>query len=284
VPSFLIVGTPGAGTAEVARLAASLPGVAVAPPTRLLRELYLPHHARFPLAAADVRPLLSDYAALPCCPDIDVADVCARLPVGRVFCVELLAAVVASLCPAAAVRGEATPGHLLWWRPLTRAMPDLRMVGVVRDPRAVGAVFQGEVDVLAEHWVLDQRQMRVMAQWLGPEHSLVLAYEDVIEDPLWALRQLARLLSVEEGEAVEQVAAVAVQAAATGAPAGAPRVLRPDDRDWIAGRCGAEARRWRYAVPRHAMLRWSEPERRRRARSLRAGLLSEREHIALLVL
>ena len=35
--------------------------------------------------------------------------------------------------------GEKTPIHLQWWKPIVQALPELRLVAVVRDPRSVVA-------------------------------------------------------------------------------------------------------------------------------------------------
>lgn len=88
------------------------------------------------------------------------------------------------LAGPAAVRGEKTPEHLMWWRPLVRALPGLKIVAVVRDPRAVAAShlevpwgIRSHV-VLAEQWSFDQRQVMAARATLGRRRCLVLHYED----------------------------------------------------------------------------------------------------------
>ncbi|BCB90851.1 sulfotransferase family protein [Phytohabitans suffuscus] len=207
--SFLVVGTPRSGTTLTQRLCCELPGVAMPPETHFLHR-YAPRllaRRRFPLNRREVERELEDYRHLPTSQGL-------RLDTGRVLDLvgrrcdslfDLFAAVVVALCPPAARYGEKTPEHLLWWRPLTEADPGLRLVGVVRDPRAVAASHRSvpwgieDAAVLAEEWALDQRQLRAAARHLGPGRCLVLRYEDVAADPDAARRRLGALLAVRPG-------------------------------------------------------------------------------------
>ncbi|MGN9909756.1 sulfotransferase family protein [Phytohabitans sp. LJ34] len=207
--SFLVVGTPRSGTTLTQRLCCELPGVAMPPETHFLHR-YAPRllaRRRFPLTRREVARELDDFRHLPTSDGL-------RLDTGEVLdlvgrrCDTLLdffAAVVVALCPPAARYGEKTPEHLLWWRPLADADPGLRLVGVVRDPRAVAASHRSvpwgveDAAVLAEEWALDQRQLRAAARHLGPGRCLLLRYEDVAADPDAARRQIGALLAVRPG-------------------------------------------------------------------------------------
>ncbi|BCB76217.1 hypothetical protein GCM10022251_82340 [Phytohabitans flavus] len=207
--SFLVVGTPRSGTTLTQRLCCELPGVAMPPETHFLHR-YAPRllaRRRFPLSRAEVERELEDFRSLPTSEGL-------RLDTGQVLDVigrrcetllEFFAAVVVALCPPAARYGEKTPEHLLWWRPLTDADPQLRLIGVVRDPRAVAASHRSvpwgieDPAVLAEEWALDQRQLRAAARHLGPGRCLLLRYEDMVADPDEARLQLGSLIAVVPG-------------------------------------------------------------------------------------
>ncbi|MDQ7904971.1 sulfotransferase [Phytohabitans sp. ZYX-F-186] len=207
--SFLVVGTPRSGTTLTQRLCCELPGVAMPPETHFLHR-YAPRllaRRRFPLSRGEVERELEDFRHLPTSAGL-------RLDTGEVLdlvgrrcdtLLDLFAAVVVALCPPAARYGEKTPEHLLWWRPLAEADPRLRLVGVVRDPRAVAVSHRSvpwgieDATVLAEEWALDQRQLRAAARHLGPGRCLLLRYEDVVADPDGARERLAELLAVRPG-------------------------------------------------------------------------------------
>ncbi|MFC0528967.1 sulfotransferase family protein [Phytohabitans kaempferiae] len=207
--SFLVVGTPRSGTTLTQRLCCELPGVAMPPETHFLHRFAprLLARRRFPLSRNEVAAEVADFGHLPTSEGLRV-DLARVLDLVGRRCenlLDLFSAVVVSLCPPAARYGEKTPEHLLWWRPLTDADPDLRLVGVVRDPRAVAASHRAvpwgieDSAVLAEEWALDQRQLRAAARHLGPGRCLILRYEDVVADPDTARRQLGGLLAVRPG-------------------------------------------------------------------------------------
>lgn len=204
--AFVIVGTSRSGTTLVQRLACELPGVSVPPETHFLSNfaLGLVARRRFPLPPEVVEEELDRYLALPSCRGLALspAQVATGFDGGCGSVFELFAAVVAQLAADAPVVGEKTPEHLLWWRPLTCAWPGLKVVAVVRDPRAVvasnlAAPFgMGTTELLAERWAADQRELTAARQALRPEQLLVLRYEDVVADPVDARLRLARHLGV----------------------------------------------------------------------------------------
>ncbi len=132
---------------------------------------------------------------------------------------------------AAELYGEKTPDHLLWWGPLAAALPSLRVVTVVRDPRAVVASLLRMPWTAkshlrhAERWRFDQRMVAQARTTLGPGRCVVLRYEDVVEDPAGARVVLAGLLRLDGGT-----------------PAGEPAAAPPE------GRLIAEGEWWKEAA------------------------------------
>lgn len=205
-PAFIIIGTPRSGTTLVQRLACELPGVAMPPETHFF-NLCVPeliNRRRFPLDQEALREELESYRALKTSRelDLDIGAIIDDLGGRCDSIVELFGALVRHLSGQADLRGEKTPTHVRWWRPLTRALPKLKVVAVVRDPRAVVA-SNLEVPwgmklppLLAEMWCHDQRLIRQARAELGSHRCLVLRYEDVVADPDAARERLAGLLAV----------------------------------------------------------------------------------------
>ncbi|MEN3535362.1 sulfotransferase [Microbispora sp. ZYX-F-249] len=211
--SFLVVGTPRSGTTVTQRLCCELPGVVMPPETHFL-HLFAPglltRHA-FPLTWPEVSDELSRFEALPTSAGL-------RLDRGRMSdltgprcerLIDLFSALVVALCPPPCqagpppVRyGEKTPEHLLWWRAMTSADPALKIIGVVRDPRAVAASHRGvpwgirDPGELAEEWAFDQRSLCAARHRLGPRRCLVVRYEDLVADPAACRARLADFLGV----------------------------------------------------------------------------------------
>lgn len=243
---FLIVGTPRSGTTLVQRLASELPGVRVPHETHFLERfaLDLVRRFRFPLDLPALERALADYMALPWMRDseLDPTDVVRRLDGGCPSVRALFAAIVRSLAGDAPVCGEKTPGHLYWWRAVADVDPRVRIVGVVRDPRAaVCSNLERRWSPslthvhLAELWSIEQRELARAARSLGPR-CLVLRYEDVVADPDATRAALARFL----GAASARPAAPAERA---------PERLFLPWETWKANATGAidpgRAERWR---------------------------------------
>jgi hypothetical protein len=201
---FLIVGTPRSGTTLVQRLASELPGVRVPPETHFFPHfgVDLIHRRTFPLDGTGIEQEVRRFSALKTSRgmDLDPAQVATDLD-GRCFsALDLFQAIVRSLAGPAEMYGEKTPNHLLWWRPLSRALPSLRLIAVVRDPRAVTSSYASapfgmdSSAVLAESWVADQREVLAASVALGTRRCLTLRYEDVVEDPERALESLRGFL------------------------------------------------------------------------------------------
>lgn len=206
--AFLIVGTPRSGTTLVQRLACELPGVRVPPETHFFEEFVegLLQRRDFPLDAAEVREELRIFLGRGNARGLGLDEdevlralggAC-RQPLG------LFAALVQCLAGPAQLYGEKTPAHLRWWSPLTRALPDLKLLWVVRDPRAVVAStlqvpWAGQDPAaLAEEWNLDQEELREASHCLPPHRLLILRYEDLVADPAAARSRIADFLGIAE--------------------------------------------------------------------------------------
>lgn len=206
IPAFLIVGTGRSGTTLVQRLACEVPGVRMPPETHFFWS-FAPRLLRrrtFPLDQATLREELQHFTALGTSRNLGLnLDEIDEYLGGRCHgVIDLFGAIIRQLAGPGEVYGEKTPRHLLWWRPLTQALPHLKIVAVVRDPRAVVAshlaVPWGDKSHvrLAERWNLDQREIEAAVSALGPRRCLVLRYEDVVGDPESTLIQLAGFLGV----------------------------------------------------------------------------------------
>jgi hypothetical protein len=206
---FLIVGSPRSGTTLVQRLACELEGVRVPPETHFFRRFGpgLLRRQPFPIDGPSLIEVLERFARLETSAGMQINPVQIVEELGGAChsLVELFEAIVRHLAGPAALYGEKTPKHLYWWLPLTRAVPDLKLVAVVRDPRAVVAsslrVSWGRRSLirLAERWASDQREVARATAILGPSRFLVLRYEDVVVDPASAYRALGGFLHMSQG-------------------------------------------------------------------------------------
>lgn len=211
--SFLIVGTPRSGTTLVQRLVCELPQVAMPPETHFF-SLFARHLVRvhFPLSGAGLARELRTFASLEKSRDLNL-DVDAVVADMGGYCArptEMFSAIVRHLSGCARVYGEKSTENLQWWKPITRSMPELKIIIIVRDPRAVVASIMEAwpprtrrgVDphvLRAEWWVSDQRQAIALRNELGLERTLLLRYEDVVSDPELARRRLIAFLDLPPG-------------------------------------------------------------------------------------
>lgn len=209
--SFLVVGTPRSGTTVTQRLCCELPDVAMPPETHFL-HLFAPGllaRRRFPLTTREAAAEVRRFETLPTSTGLrlDHALLLGLLGARCDRLIDLFSALVVALCPPqrSAVRfGEKTPEHLLWWRAVTSADPDLKIVGVVRDPRAVAASHRAvpwgirDPGELAEEWAFDQRSLCAARDRLGPRRCLVVRYEDLVADPAAGRARLAAFLGVPD--------------------------------------------------------------------------------------
>jgi len=214
--SFLIVGTPRSGTTLLQRLACEIRGVAMPPETQFfLRHVpKLLRRREFPLDAAALREELEIYARTRPAPGMtpDIDRIVDELGGTCSSSIELFDAIARNLADGGDVLGEKTPNHLLWWRPLTRAMPKLKVIVTVREARAVVA---STIDmpwnkwnshlVLAERWALEQGEVRRALKALGPGRMILLRYEDVVVDPARARSTIASFLGILDEPGQPQV-------------------------------------------------------------------------------
>jgi hypothetical protein len=213
---FFIVGSARSGTTLVQRLACELPGVAMPPETHFF-DVFVPRLLRRgapPLSGPRLAAEIEEWRRMEQVRGVDVdVDAVVRELGGRCDSIMgLFDVLIRHLVPPAERYGEKTPKHLWWWRPLTDARPSLKIIAIVRDPRSVVSSNLGtpwasgfsEWDwgedlyvAMAERWRVDQEQVLLMAQVLGPR-CLTLRYEDVVADPAAARRAIARLIEVDD--------------------------------------------------------------------------------------
>jgi Sulfotransferase family len=203
-PSFLITGTSRSGTTLVQHLAWRLDGVRVPPETHFFGAYLfgLIERRTFPLDEAALRDELARFGKLRTSrglePDVDaivrdLGGACASPW-------ELFGGIVRGLAGPAAIYGEKTPEHVRCWEALTRRSPSLRLICVVREPRAVVAsnlevpFAPRSVPWLAQRWRTDQSIVRAARDGLGSDRCLVLRYEDVVVDPDAAVATMAGFL------------------------------------------------------------------------------------------
>jgi hypothetical protein len=203
---FLIVGSPRSGTTLVQRLGTELADVAIPYETHFFTkgiEIF-GRHGGFPAAGAALTAALAEYCALEALAGsgLDPAALAAAVDGHAVDALTMFDAVTAAAAGPARILGEKTPGHVFWAARLTRLRPGLRVVGVVRDPRAVVASRQEvpwggrSVDMQATRWLAAQTALVDLERQLG-DRMIVLRYEDVVADPDDARRRMAALLGTE---------------------------------------------------------------------------------------
>lgn len=191
--NFLIVGSPRSGTTLVQRLACELDGVKVPHETHLLSRfaVRIGRTTRFPWSGDLLREGLRRYVALPELEGIGPnPDAVYDTLAGRAGSIlDVLDAVVGAMAPSGDwTHGEKTPAHLQWARPVAAARPELKLICLVRDPRAV-FLSQRETPWgwsdparSSMRWVLDQQEVRHLERSLTGR-VLILRYEAVVADP-----------------------------------------------------------------------------------------------------
>jgi hypothetical protein len=204
--SFLIVGSPRSGTTLVQRLAGELAGVAVPFETHFFTKGVdvVRRHGGFPVGAGRLDAVLDEYLGLDALDGcgLTAAAVRARMDTDAPDAWSLFDAVARAAAGDAPVLGEKTPGHAAWAARLAATRPDLKVVGVVRDPRAVVASLQevpwtGSRPVAqAVRWCATQEDLEALRGSLD-RRFLLLRYEDVVAAPDAARSQIAALLGVD---------------------------------------------------------------------------------------
>jgi hypothetical protein len=265
--SFMVVGTPRSGTTLIQRLACELPGVRMPHETHFF-SLFAPglvRRHRFPLTGDALRSELDAWRRNKGLggEGIDIEPIFEALEGRAESMWEMFTAIVQTQAGSGSVYGEKTPTHLMWYRPLAEAIPELRFVAVVRDPRAVvsssGRVpfgMRGRV-LPAERWRADQHLVRQAAGRLGPDRVLSLRYEEVVARPDEARRQLASFLGVDgDGRQDPGTGSLYLPFETWKSRASGPvteertdawrRELKPDVAETVAAICRPEMLRWGY--------------------------------------
>jgi hypothetical protein len=213
----MIIGTPRSGTTLTQRLACEIPGVSIPPETHLFSAFapQLLSRERFPIKGDPLREVIGRYLALPQLGDgrPRLSEVYDLVGGDATTLFDLFQAVVQASAGPSEIYGEKTPEHLLWCPTLAHAVPWLRFVAVVRDPRAVVASLRSvrwstkNPARSARRWACDQRELLSAMRALGPERILVLRYEDIVQSPDLARTKIALLLGRTSGAGPEPVVA-----------------------------------------------------------------------------
>lgn len=206
---FMIVGTSRSGTTLLQRLACELPGVRVPPETQFFWKFgpRLLAQRTFPLNEQALRAEIAAFLDLKNSRmlRLDADAVVAELDGKCDHILELFSVFVRHLAGEAELYGEKSPQHLWWWRALTDAIPRLKLIVIVRDPRAVTSSnlkVPWSMDwhlSLAERWAFEQKQILSARRRLGDERCLVLRYEEVVRDPSASKNKIATFLGIAGG-------------------------------------------------------------------------------------
>lgn len=303
---LLIVGTPRSGTTLVQRLACAISGVAIPYETHFFTKGFalLGDADGRVLVGSALRNGLERYSKLPHLKgaELDLREIAARAEAAPPSWLCLFDAVVATLAGDADVLGEKTPGHLRWAGRVAEVRRDLRVIAVVRDPRAaIASQHQtpwggNHVDLAARRWLDDQCVVSQLSKDLG-DRCLVLRYEDVVANPDTTRARIARFLPVT-GSAGTEMTSVPFQLPwedwkrPADAPITGERVdawsqsLRSIDADRIGMICAPVLERFGYrsALPGPWRARWvvatTSRRDRRRARRFKARAMAAHAAIA----
>jgi hypothetical protein len=207
--STLVVGAPRSGTTLVQRLVSELPGVAIPFETHFFTKglsLILEGGA-FPLDGEALASGLTSYCALPALEGsgLSAPAILEQLDTPARSALEIFDAVVTAACGRAQTYAEKTPAHLFWAARLLGMREDLRVVGVVRDPRAVVVSRlevpwgRARVDVQAYRWLEAQEEMARLSDAF-PDRVRVVRYEDVVVAPDATRAELATFMRIDASE------------------------------------------------------------------------------------
>lgn len=206
--AFLIVGLARAGTTLSQRLAAEIEGVWVPRETHFWSR-YLAADLRFAsghMTRRAVRELLSEMQR----PDESVAltadesaTVLARVNPKGCTPWELFASLVDSISPdGPQTLGEKTPAHAGIATRLLVKQPALKVVAIVRDPRAIFASMLSvpwglrDSQRLAWRWRLIYQRLLADVDAFGRHRVMLVRYEDIVADAAGYQADLAAFLGV----------------------------------------------------------------------------------------
>ncbi len=195
-PLCMVVGSPRSGTTLALRLLRELPGTAGPP----LETAFFPVVGQLLLQSSDgpfytrreVLDALAKYRNHWRFYGTELAeeDVLRLLGPGEpVHVLDVFYAVVQALSGGASgdILCEKTPQHLWEW-PLLEPESKIRVVAIVRDPRAVVEAtlrqnWVSDVCLAAGRWVGEQREIERLTGALGPDRVMHVRYEDMVADP-----------------------------------------------------------------------------------------------------
>lgn len=96
--------------------------------------------------------------------------------------------------------GVVSDDALAWWWPLSRVRPDLRWIGVLRDPRELAALAPAEdPHRLAWSWREDLRCLRLAHRELGSARVRIVRHRDLARDPEALRASLGSFLEAPAG-------------------------------------------------------------------------------------
>ena len=204
--AFLIAGMARSGTTLVQRMASELESVWVPAETHFWRHApALSERYTWPLDRDGASDAIAWLRSKDHFRELDFDIDRALDAIGpEAFLWDLFRGIVTALAPPDyEILGEKTPDHLLWAEQLLDGVPELKLIGVVRDPREVlrshRSVPWGIHDPapFAEKWVHHARCLDDCRR-LFPDRVLAFRYEDVVESPDEARALIAKFLGVAE--------------------------------------------------------------------------------------
>lgn len=178
------------GTSWCQRVTTELNDIGMPPETRFFPAFFkdLVVRNREPLNADTIRGELDRYVRYPGVRGFGVdADRVIDLLNGHCSRpLDLFSAIVQAATGEARLYGEKTPRHYRHWLPLSRALPELKFIWLIRDPRAViSSVMKTPwgprlpVEIRIEQWRKSVAAMTAAQQVLG-KRLLVVPYEAMI--------------------------------------------------------------------------------------------------------
>lgn len=204
--AFLIAGMARSGTTLVQRMASELESVWVPAETHFWRHApALSERYTWPLDRDGASDAIAWLRSKDHFRELDFDIDRALDAIGpEAFLWDLFRGIVTALAPPDyEILGEKTPDHLLWAEQLLDGVPELKLIGVVRDPREVlrshRSVPWGIHDPapFAEKWVHHARCLDDCRR-LFPDRVLAFRYEDVVASPDEARSVIAKFLGVTE--------------------------------------------------------------------------------------
>lgn len=262
--SLMITGMARSGTTVAQRIASEIEGVFVS------RETHFWRHAAamtmefgMPLSRSAAEDALAWYLAKPSSAYLDLSpsDLVKQLP-AQSYLWDFFRVVVGAMAPdGTVVLGEKTPDHIRWAPQLIDAVPDLRVVSLIRDPREVYrshlGVSWGIHDPVrfGAKWAEISARIRTAESTFG-DRFISVRYEDMVTSPESVRERIGALVGIDHW------ATVAVDAGDLFDPseswkAGASREIARRDDTWlealdedtvraIEDRCRHEMREWGY--------------------------------------